>query len=413
LYHHNLKDYEMENINQNINQNINETDYLVIPNPIYDVVFRYLMQDYDSAMIILSTLINEKIKKLYFQPLTFIKKTTVTEYNKQVEQKIDKLFEKEKQKIISDNNLSELDKNVAISEITIKDPITGKDVKLLHLDFAAVIEKENGEEEMVMIELQKAAYETDIFRFKQYICENFQKKRKIKKTDPDTGQEIEIELPYRLIPIFILNFKIEDEINDLMIKTRQIKTGIFTDKELNKKNEFIDHLSYELYVVQLPYLKIAEELYFEPETYKAKLFALLKLFDQRAKKTDNECRLRLFRRLFPGFLDIVIKRLQTADIDNPDLEKQMRAEDHFLKLLLNQYNKIAWFKLNQKETEKKLSETAKQLENEINKNKDKDKALEDKNKVIIEFAKTLKENGVPIDVIYKKTGLTIDEIEKL
>jgi len=409
LYHHNLKDYEMENINQNIN----ETDYLVIPNPIYDVVFRYLMQDYDSAMIILSTLINEKIKKLYFQPLTFTKKTTVTEYNEQVEQKIDKYFEKEKQKIISDNNLSELDKNIAINEITIKDPVTGKDVKLLHLDFAAVIEKENGEEEMVMIELQKAAYETDIFRFKQYICENFQKKRKIKKTDPDTGQEIEIELPYRLIPIFILNFKIEDEINDLMIKTRQIKTGIFTDKELNKKNEFIDHLSYELYVVQLPYLKIAEELYFEPETYKAKLFALLKLFDQRAKKTDNECRLRLFRRLFPGFLDIVIKRLQTADIDNPNLEKQMRAEDHFLKLLLNQYNKIAWFKLNQKETEKKLSETAKQLENEINKNKDKDKALEDKNKVIIEFAKTLKENGVPIDVIYKKTGLTIDEIEKL
>jgi len=409
---------------ENIKQPINETDYLVIPNPIYDVVFRYLMQDYNSAMIILSTLINEKIKKLDFQPLTFTKKTTVTEYNEQVEEKIIKHFEKEKQKIIADNSLSELDKNIAISEITIKDPVTGKDIKLLHLDFAAVIEKENGEEEMVMIELQKAAYETDIFRFKQYISENFQKKRKIRKTDPDTGQEIEIELPYRLIPIFILNFKIEDEISDLMIKTQQIKTGIFTDKELNKKNEFIDHLSYELYVVQLPYLKIAEDLYFESESYKGKLFALLKLFDQRAKKTDNECRLRLFRRLFPGFLDTVIKRLQSADIDNPDLEKQMRAEDHFLKLLINQYNKIAWFKLNQKETEIKLSETVKQLENEINKSKDKDKALEDKDKALeyeknkakqlqLELAKTLKENGVPIDVIQKKTGLPIDEIAKM
>jgi len=465
---------------ENVNQNINETDYFVIPNPIYDVVFRYLMQDYDSAMIILSTLINEKIKKLDFKPLTFTKKTSVTEYNEQVEQKINKHFEKEKQKIIANNNLSELDKDIAISAITIKDPVTGKDVKLLHLDFAAVIEKENGEEEMVMIELQKAAYETDIFRFKQYVCENFQKKRKVKKTDPDTGEEIEIELPYRLVPIFILNFKIEDEINDLMIKTRQIKTGIFTDKELNKKNEFIDNLSYELYVVQLPYLKIAEELYFEPESYKAKLFALLKLFDQRAKKTDNECRLRLFRRFFPDFLDRVIKRLQTADIDNPDLEKQMKAEDHFLKLLLNQYNKIAWFKLNQKETEKKLSETAKQLDNttkqlddEINKSKEKDKVLEDKDKALkdkdkalkdkdkalkdkdkvledkdkaledkdkaledkdkaledkdkalkdeknnakhlqLEFAKILKENGVPIEVIHKKTGLTVDEIDKL
>jgi hypothetical protein len=59
---------------KNIQQNTNEADYLVIPHPIYDVVFRYLMQDGDSAIIILSTLINEKIKKLDFQPLTFTKK---------------------------------------------------------------------------------------------------------------------------------------------------------------------------------------------------------------------------------------------------------------------------------------------------------------------------------------------------
>jgi len=395
---------------ENIKHPINETDYLVIPNPIYDVVFRYLMQDYDSAMIILSTLINEKIKKLDFQPLTFTKKTTVTEYNEQVEQKINKYFEKEKQKIFANNTLSDIEKNIAISEITIKDPITGKDLKPLHLDFVAVIEMENGEEEMVMIELQKVSIGTDIFRFKQYIAENFQKKRKIYKTDPDTDEEIEIELPYRLLPIFILNFKIEDEISDLMIKTRQIKTGIFTNKEIDKRNEFIDHLSYELYVVQLPYLQQIEKLDFENNEYKRKLFALLKLFDQRAKKTDNEYRLRLFRRLFPGFLDRVIKRLQTADIDNPNLEKQMQAEDYYLKPLLQRDNKIAWFKLNQKRIEIELKEKDKALE-------DKDKALEyEKNKakqLQLELAKTLKENGVPIDVIHKKTGLPIDEIEKL
>ena len=393
-----------------VNPNINEQDYLVIPNPIYDVVFRYLMQDYDSALIILSTLINEKIKKLDFQPLTFARKTTASEYNEQIEQKINKLFEKEKQKIIADNTLSELEKEIAISDISIKDPVTGKDIKLLHLDFVAVIEKENGEEEMVMIELQKVALETDIFRFKEYIAENFQKKRKILKTDPDTEEEIEIEMPYRLIPIFILNFKIEDEISDLMIKTRQIKTGVFTDKEIDKRNEFIDHLSYELYVVQLPYLQQIEKLDLDNNEYKQKLFALLKLFDQRAKKTDNEYRLRLFRRIFPGFLDRVIKRLQSADIDNPNLEKLMQAEDHYLKPLLQRDNKISWLLLNKQQIETKLKENAKALEENA-------KALEDeKNKakqLQLEFAKTLKENGVPIDVINKKTGLSMDEIEKL
>ena len=409
---------------KNIQQNTNETDYLVIPNPIYDVVFRYLMQDYDSAMIILSTLINEKIKKLDFQPLTFVQKTTVTEYNEQVEQKINKHFEKEKQKIIADNSLSDLDKNIAINEITIKDPVTGKDVKLLHLDFVAVIEKENGEEEIVMIELQKVAIETDIFRFKQYIAENFQKKRKITKTDPDTLQEIEIELPYRLIPIFILNFKIENEISDLMIKTRQIKTGIFTDKELNNKNEFIDHLSYELYVVQLPYLQLIEELDFENNEYKRKLFALLKLFDQRAKKTDNEYRLRLFRRLFPGFLDRVIKRLQTADIDNPNLEKQMQAEDHYLKPLLRRDNKISWLLLNKKQIETELKEKEKEKEKAIDekdkvideKDKvidEKDKAIDGKDKMILDLTKTLKNSGKSTEEIQKLTNLSKEVIDSL
>ena len=53
----------MKNLQQN-----NEDDYIVIPNPIYDVVFKYLMEDNQSAKIIISTLINEKIKKLTFEP---------------------------------------------------------------------------------------------------------------------------------------------------------------------------------------------------------------------------------------------------------------------------------------------------------------------------------------------------------
>jgi tetratricopeptide (TPR) repeat protein len=300
-------------------------------------------------------------------------------------------------------------------------------VKLLHLDFAAVIEKENGEEEMVMIELQKVAMETDIFRFKQYIAENFQKKRKITEKDSDTGQVVEVELPYRLIPIFILNFKIEDEISDLVIKTRQVKTGIFTDKEMDKKNDFIDHLSYELYVVQLPYLQQVEKLDFEHIEYKQKLFALLKLFDQQAKKTDNEYRLRLFRRLFPGFLDRVIQRLQTADADNPNLEKQMQAEDYYLKPLLQRDNKISWLLLNKKQIEKALEDKEKALEDKdkaLEENKkaledkdkaleDKDKALEDKDKVIYQLAEILKANGISNEEIYEQTRLPMDKIKNL
>jgi flagellar biosynthesis GTPase FlhF len=257
-------------------------------------------------------------------------------------------------------------------------------------------------------------------------------------------------MPYRLIPIFILNFKIEDDICDLMIKTRQIKTGIFTEKETDKKNDFIDHLSYELYVVQLPYLQAFENHDFSHDEYRQKLFSLLKLFDQNAKKTNNEYRLRLFRRIFPGFLDRVIKRLQTADSDNPDLEKQMQAEDYYLKPLVQRDNKIAWFVLNKKEMETKLKDAKKVIKDEKSKAKQALEALKDEKskakqaledekskakqaledekskakqaledekskakQLLFELAKMLKESGVPTEVIRQKTNLTIGEIEKL
>jgi hypothetical protein len=38
------------------------SDYIVIPNPLYDVVFRYLMEDIESAKIVLSMLIGQNIK---------------------------------------------------------------------------------------------------------------------------------------------------------------------------------------------------------------------------------------------------------------------------------------------------------------------------------------------------------------
>ncbi len=426
-------------------QSTEQNEYLIIPNPIYDVVFRYLMQDYDSAMIILSTLINEKIIKLDFQPLTYAKKKTTDENTQQAERLKDKRFEKERKDIQSDSSLSETDKQKKISEITIKDPKNGKDIKLLHHDTATVIEKENGEEELVIIELQKVAIETDIFRFKQYISENFQKKRKVETTDPDTGQKVEIDFPYRLIPIFILNFEIEAEISDLMIKTRQIKTGIFTGKELNKKNEFIDNLSYELYVIQLPYLNDMDKFGFESDEYRSKLYALLKLFDQQAKKTDNEYRLRVFRRLFPKFLDHVIERLQRADIHNPNLEKQMQAEDHYLKPLLHRDNKISWLLINKKQTEKKLHDTTEklentteelentteklentteklentteELENTTEKLKKEQKISNEKDKELkffkLQYTKTLKNNGKTTDEIQKLTDLSKEEIDKL
>jgi len=345
---------------ENKNQNINETDYLIIPNPIYDVVFRYLMEDPDSAMIVISTLINEKIKKLHLEPITH-----------------------------SEKNENQV-------KIEIQDPKTKNDIYLFHLDFTAVIELPDGSEEIIMIELQKASEPDDIFRLKRYISKNFQKKQEKEITDPKTQAIETVNKPIRLIPIFILNFRIENEINDLLIKTNRIKTGIFKNKNLQKHNEFIDNLSFDILVVQLPNLQNVVEDDYKDDEYKQKLYTLLKLFDQKSKVKDNEHRLRIIRKFFPVFLDRVIKRIQPASINNPNLEEQMFAEDEYLKTLIRRDNRITYL-------EEQLDKKYKAIEDEKHKAK----------QFQIEFAKTLKENGVQLEVIIKKTGLPIDEIEKL
>jgi len=292
----------------------NPNDYIIIPNPIYDVVFKYLMEDVESAKIILSTLINENIKHLAFEPISHAEK--------------------------------------------VKETTEEKEIRLFHLDFTATIEKPDGSEELIMIELQKANETSDIFRFKRYISANFQKKQETEVLDWETQAIKKIQKPIRLLPIFILNFRIENEIDELIIKTQREKYGVFREKRLSKNNEFIDNLSYDIWVVQLPNLhKISPEEY-EKDVYKSKLYALLKLFDQQAiEPKSNRHRLRLFKKVFPNFLERVIKRLQAAGSENPDLENQMHAEDEYLRELIERSQQDCFFQRevgkNHRRTEKR------------------------------------------------------------
>ena len=383
---------KMEKIQQN-----NEEDYIVIPNPIYDVVFKYLMEDNQSAKIILSTLINEKIKKLTFEPQSHTEK--------------------------------------------VQDPKSEKIIKLFHLDFTALIEKPDGKEELIMIEIQKANKASDIFRFKRYICANFRRKQEKEIINPRTQAVEKINKPIRLIPIFILNFRIENEVNDLIIKVNREKIGLFKEKQLEKDNEFIDNLSFDIWVIQLPNLKNIKKEEYENNDYKTKLYLLLKLFDQEAQNKNNKHRLLIVKKLFPKYLERVINRLKSADAENPDLEEQMNVEDEYLAELIKRDNEISYFKQELEKTvgelekerelkkqkdralsekEKALSEKDKVLseKDKILSEKDKilsekDKILSEKDKMILNLAKTLKGSGKSITEIQKLTNLSKEVIKNL
>ena len=119
------------------------------------------------------------------------------------------------------------------------------------------------------------------------------------------------------------------------------------------------------------------------------------------------------RKFFPGFLDHVLERLQSADINNANLEEKMFAEDEYLKALIDRDNKISYFMEQLDATKEQLNTTKEQLDIEIELRRRNDKALDEKDKVIVDFAKTLKNSGLSNFEIQQKTGLSIEIIEKL
>lgn len=91
-----------------------------IANPIYDSVFKYLMNDEKVAKLLLSAIIGREVVELEFRP---------TEHH-----------------------------------FPFREVLT-----VLRMDFQARIIDENGNQELVLIELQKAKLASDIMRFRKYL----------------------------------------------------------------------------------------------------------------------------------------------------------------------------------------------------------------------------------------------------
>ena len=103
-----------------------------IANPIYDVVFKYLMEDNTVAKLLVSSIIGEEIISLDPKPQEHTR-------------------EKDKEK-----NKGEI-----------------PNLTVYRLDFSAKIKLSDGQYKVIVIEMQKADLPTDIMRFRRYLGEQY------------------------------------------------------------------------------------------------------------------------------------------------------------------------------------------------------------------------------------------------
>jgi hypothetical protein len=294
-----------------------------IANPIYDVVFKYLMDDNKIAKLMISKIIGEEIESLDFQPK---------------------------------ESVAKIESPTPDSE-KVKASFT-----VYRLDFAAKIKLSGGGFKQVLIEIQKAKFPTDIMRFRKYLGQQYFTDKNI-NTKNIKGKIRKTALP--IVSIYFLGHPLDFETAPV-IKVNRSYIDLATGELLKNKEEFIESLSHDSYVIQIPELKGKR---------RNELEQMLSIFDQSQKESNHI--LNISENDFPEEYRDIIRKLQRAILDD-EIQNTMDIEDEIIAELADKERQIG-----------DLIDSINQKDTEINQ---KDVALDEKDKLIEELKRKLGEN---------------------
>ena len=258
-----------------------------IANPIYDVVFKYLMDDNKIAKLLISAIIGEEIISLGFRSqerIAKLQKPTIPRSKKPV------IF-----------------------------------FSVYRLDFSATIKIKNGGQKKVIIEIQKAKFATDIMRFRKYLGEQYASEENVYIVK-EREEKYKSALP--ILSIYFIGHKLQTT-NAPVIHVNRRYYDVSTGNEIKTKEEFIESLTHDSFIIQIPELK---------EKRRTELEKLLSVFDQSNISEDRHI-LNIKEEDFPKKYHPVIRQLQKA-ISEPMIKDTMDIEDEILEELSNKERTI-------------------------------------------------------------------------
>jgi hypothetical protein len=322
---------------------------LEIANPIYDVVFKYLMEDHQVAKIILSTLTKLEIISLELLPqeLSVVKTKT----------------DKTKHSILTGLNLS-----------------------IYRLDFSAKILQADGTEKVIIIEIQKSKFAHENMRFRKYLGKQYMNESFFQWISDTQGKNYKMGLP--ILPIYFLGERIEgfDSVPVIMVN-RTIRDR-FTNKVIDERHNFIDALFHEGIIVNIPALK---------KKRRDELEMLLSVFDQD-NRNQNHHIMNVTELDFPIKFRPIIRRLQQA-AQVKEVRDIMIVEDDFLAELNDYEHRIA-------ESEKQKLEERRQKQEAIKKQEEAILKQEEAVKLLLKM-------GMSKQEIAKSLGISLDYFDKI
>ena len=235
---------------------------MIIANPIYDVVFKYLLEDVDIARDLLSTILGEEVVHLEFKP-----QETSTE--------------------------------------------SSEGIKILRLDFKAIIKKKDGTLFKVLIELQKSKQVFDVMRFRRYLGDNYRKEDQLVEKD---GTILFRSLP--IITIYFLGFLLNN-VPSGVIKVKRDYVDVVTEEILGVKDDFVELLTHDSYMIQVGRL---------PKESRGKLDRVMQIFSPMYQNKADKHLIDFQGDIYDPLVLRMVERLSRA-IASDEYRDKMDVED--------------------------------------------------------------------------------------
>ena len=245
---------------------------ITIANPIYDAVFKYLMEDERVAKTLLSALLQREVVEVEVRK---------HEYTNGSRDKI----------------------------------------SMFRIDFGAKVRQDDGTLKLILIELQKTWLETETLRFRQYLGTQYANPDNILKDNNPMGYGIP------MVTVYLLGHRVGD-IEEPVLYVNH-KAYDYDGKEVTKgvPDPFVDSLVHDSIIVQIPLLR---------GQINNRLEEILSVFDQTHKDKKNRQVINIDEDLYAGDEDMnrIIHRLLSAASD-AKLRQDMNVEDEYFTAIEN------------------------------------------------------------------------------
>ena len=327
-----------------------------VANPLYDAVFKYLMEDDRIAKTILTALLKKKV----------------------IDVKIRR------------NEYANLTRRESIS--------------MFRIDFAATVLDEDNQPHLMLIELQKTWLPTETLRFRRYLALQYNNEENMLKEEHE-----KYAIP--MVAIYLLGHcvgKIEEPViyvnhHAYNYDGKKVEEGI--------PDPFVESLQHDSIIVQIPLLhgrvnnRLEKVLCLFDQTNVADNKKVIKV-DDKQFEGDND-------------MEYIVRRLQSAAAD-PDMRYQMNAEDEFFKeleardsLIMEKDGQLKEKDGQLKEKDGQLKEKDGQLKEKDGQLKEKDGQLKEKDEMLRKMITGMQENGMSLDEIAKMLNKTVEEVKQI